>query len=89
METEKATPDNVDGFEIARMARLLGVSRSGYYDWARRQAAGPSLAQQRRSDLTAKIITHHGDSDQVYGSPRIWPTCARPGSRCRARRWPS
>jgi putative transposase len=71
METEKATPDNVDGFEIARMARLLGVSRSGFYDWTRRQAAGPSPAQQRRSDLTAKIITHHGESDQVYGSPRI------------------
>ena len=47
------------------------MSRSGFYDWARRQAAGPSPAQQRRSDLTAKIITHHVDSDQVYGSPRI------------------
>ena len=71
METEKASSDNVDGFEIARMARLLKVSRSGYYDWARRQAAGPSPAQQRRSDLIAKIITQHADSDQVYGSPRI------------------
>ena len=65
MEAEKAT------FEIARMARLLGVSRSGYYDWSRRQVAGPSPAQQRRSDLTAKIIKHHADSDKVYGSPRI------------------
>ena len=64
MEAERATPDNVDGLEIARMARLLGVSRSGYYDWARRQAAGPSVAQQRRSDLTAKIIAHHIDSDR-------------------------
>src|SRR3954451_23126969 len=71
MDAEKATPENVAGFEIARMARLLGVSRSGYYDWARRQAAGPSPAQQRRSDLTAKIIHHHTESDQVYGSPRI------------------
>jgi len=71
MEAEKATPDNVDGFEVARLARLLEVSRSGYYDWAKRQAVGPSPAQQRRSDLTAKIIKHHVDSDQVYGSPRI------------------
>ena len=65
MDAEKAT------YEIARMARLLDVSRSGYYDWARRQAAGPSPAQQRRSDLTSKIINHHAESDRVYGSPRI------------------
>jgi transposase InsO family protein len=71
MDAEKATPGNVGGFEIARMARLLNVSRSGYYDWARRQAAGPSPAQQRRSDLTSKIIDHHAESDRVYGSPRI------------------
>ena len=62
---EKAT------FEIARMARLLEVSRSGYYDWVRRQAAGPSPAEQRRADLTAKIIHHHDESDHTYGSPRI------------------
>jgi putative transposase len=71
MDAEKATHDNVDGFEVARMARLLGVSRSGYYDWVRRQAAGPSPAQQRRADLTGKIVTFHAESDRVYGSPRI------------------
>jgi putative transposase len=85
MEAEKATPDNVDGFEIARMARLLQVSRSGYYDWARRQAAGPSPAQQRRSDLTAKIIKHHADSDQVYGSPRILADLREAGEQVSAK----
>ena len=89
MEAEKATPDNVDGFEVARLARLLEVSRSGYYDWAQRQAVGPSPAQQRRSDLTAKIIKHHVDSDQVYGRRGSWPICAKPGSRSRPRRWRS
>lgn len=53
------------------MARLLIVSRSGSYDWARREAAGPSPAQQRRSDLTSKIMASHAASDEVYGSPRI------------------
>ena len=53
------------------MARLLEVSRSGYYDWANRQTAGPTPAQQRRAALTDKIRTFHADSDGVYGSPRI------------------
>jgi len=58
-------------YGIARMARLLEVSRSGYYDWANRQTAGPTPAQQRRAALTDKIRTFHADSDGVYGSPRI------------------
>ncbi len=65
MDAEKAD------YEISRMARLLDVSRSGYYDWVGRQAAGPSPAQQRRDALAVKIRRFHADSDQVYGSPRI------------------
>ena len=65
MATEKAN------YSIVRMARLLEVSRSGYYDWTRRDAAGPSPAQQRRAELTAKIVDFHADSDGTYGSPRI------------------
>jgi len=87
MAAEKATPDNSAGFEIARMARLLGVSRSGYYDWARREAAGPSPAAQRRTELTSKIEVHHAESDRVYAGRRgSWPTYARPASRCPPRR---
>jgi putative transposase len=65
MDAEKAC------FEITRMVRLLGVSSSGYYDWAARQAAGPSRAQQRSTALTGKIVAAHAASDRVYGSPRI------------------
>jgi putative transposase len=32
MDAEKAT------YDITRMARLLEISRSGYYDWETRQA---------------------------------------------------
>ena len=53
------------------MAALLGVSRSEYVAWTRREAAGPSLARQRRERLMAKITKFHADSDHVYGSPRI------------------
>ena len=65
MAAEKAT------YEIARMARLLGVSRSGFYDWQARETAGPSPREQRREALAVKIKKFHADSDHVYGSPRI------------------
>jgi putative transposase len=79
MDTEKAT------HEIARMARLLDVSRSGYYAWAERQAAGPGPAQQRRDELTVKIIGFHAGSDQVYGSPRILADLRADGERVSAK----
>ncbi|MGS0688332.1 IS3 family transposase [Nakamurella sp. GG22] len=53
------------------MADLLGVSRSGFYDWARREQAPPTPAQQRRAVLTERIVYFHAQSDHVYGSPRI------------------
>ena len=50
------------------MARLLGVSRSGFYAWMKR---GPSKRQARNEDLAAKITRSHADSDGVYGAPRV------------------
>jgi len=55
-------------FTIARMARLLGVSRSGYYAWLSRV---PSDRALRRERIEAKIVWFHGASDEVFGSPRI------------------
>ena len=59
-------------FEITRMARLLEVSRAGYYKW--KTAADQSVASvvgQRRADLEAKITAHHKASDRTYALPRI------------------
>ncbi|WP_435593076.1 IS3 family transposase [Nocardia sp. bgisy118] len=59
-------------FSIRRMARLLGVSASGYYMHVKRRAATVSTPrQQRRADLTVKILDVHAASDGTYGSPRI------------------
>jgi putative transposase len=55
-------------FSIARMARLLEVSRSGYYAWLGR---APSARALRRERIEAKIVWFHGESDEVSGSPRI------------------
>ena len=59
-------------FSVRRMARLLGVSTSGYYAHAKRAAATVfTPRQQRRADLEVKITQAHQDSDGTYGSPRI------------------
>jgi putative transposase len=58
-------------FDIKRMARLLEVSRAGYYRWRAAQDREPLLSEQRRADLDAKILSHHRDSRGTYGSPRI------------------
>jgi putative transposase len=55
-------------FSIARMARLLEVSRSGFYAWLTR---GPSARALRAERIEAKIAWFHGESDEVSGSPRI------------------
>jgi len=55
-------------FTIIRMARLLGVSRSGYYAWTKRP---PSARAVRSERIEAKIAWFHGESDEVFGTPRI------------------
>lgn len=68
MRQEKAN------YSISRMARLLKVSRSGYYKWASQQdrkATGDDPREQFRKELDEKILKFWNDSDQTYGAPRI------------------
>jgi putative transposase len=59
-------------FEINRMARLLNVSRAGYYRWkAGSERVEPTVREQARRDLHAQIAVHHRASKGTYGSPRI------------------
>ena len=53
---------------VSRMARLLEVSRSGFYAWSKRL---PSKRAIRAEKIEAKIAWFHGESDEVSGSPRI------------------
>jgi putative transposase len=53
---------------VSMQCRLLGVSRSGYYDWARRSPSDRALAD---AWLTEKIATIHRQRRRVYGARRI------------------
>jgi putative transposase len=53
---------------ISMACRLLGVSRSGYYEWA---ANVPSAHAREDAELVERIVQIHGANRGVYGSPRI------------------
>lgn len=55
-------------FPVSALCKVLGVSRSGYYDWKDRP---PSLRSQEDAALTGKIREIHQRSRETYGSPRV------------------
>jgi putative transposase len=55
-------------YRVRRLCRLLGVSPSGYYAWARRSSSQHALADER---LVARIRAIYERSRGTYGSPRI------------------
>lgn len=60
--------ENRNQFPVARMCRLLGVSRSGYLQWRGRPPSGRALAN---AVLDAQIASVHADSRRTCGRPRI------------------
>lgn len=70
-------------FPIRPLCKVLGVSRSGYYDWKRR----PPLVRSRQdAALVGKISQIHRRSRQTYGSPRVHAELRATGTRCSCKR---
>ncbi len=55
-------------FPIAPMARVLGVSKAGYYAWLRRPPSAHAVADVA---LLKRVRTVHASSRQTYGAPRV------------------
>ncbi len=55
-------------FSVATMARMLGVSPSGYYAWRERE---PSARAKSDEALKIRIRAIHERSRGTYGAPRI------------------
>jgi len=56
---------------VRRTCEVLRVSRSGYYDWRRRQGT-ESKREAANRVLTDQIREAFEALDQTYGSPRVW-----------------
>jgi len=65
-------------YPIATMCRLLGLSPSGYYAWAKRS---PSRRAREDAVLLAQIRMAHVASHGTYGAPRIQIDLAEKGFR--------
>ena len=66
-------------FRIRSMCRVLGVSRSGYYDWFDRPASCRTQANHR---LLADIRRVHAETRGVYGALKTWQALTRQGIPC-------
>ncbi len=53
---------------VFRLARVLGVSRPGFYAWASRQ---PSAHARCDAELAELIRRLHAETDGIYGAPCI------------------
>jgi transposase InsO family protein len=61
---------------VVTLLRLLGVSKSGYYDWRQRQ---PSAREIEDGDLKVKIQQIFTENKGRYGSPRIFHALKKQG----------
>ena len=55
-------------FPVALMARVLGVSKAGYYAWRHRPPSAHGVADDA---LLKRVRTVHASSRQTYGAPRV------------------
>jgi putative transposase len=69
---------NQADFPIAAMARVLGVSESGYHAWRNRPASARATEDKM---LLKRVRTVHASSRQTYGSPRIHAELRADGER--------
>jgi putative transposase len=65
-------------FPVSVMARVLGVSKAGYYARLGRPASARSLAD---AALLRRVRTLHAGSRQTYGAPRIHAELQATGER--------
>jgi putative transposase len=71
------------GAGVARLCRVLGVSRAGYYAWCRRPQSDHDVEDER-----LKLLVHeaHAKGRRKYGSPRVYRALKKQGIRVSKKR---
>jgi putative transposase len=77
IDAEKAS------YPISLLCKVLGVSRSGYYDWKDRP---PSKRARENAALTHRIAEIHQRSRRTYGYPRVHAELRDLGVLCSRKR---
>jgi hypothetical protein len=70
-------------YPVSLLCRVLGVSRSGYYDWKDRP---PSKRARENAALTEQIVEIHERSRETSGYPRVHAELRALGERCSRKR---
>ena len=70
-------------YSVAKMAKVLGVSRSGFYAFEGRKPSLREMEDNELSELIKKIFEGHY---RRYGSPRIWEDLKSLGLRISRKR---
>lgn len=70
-------------FPVEKMAEVLGVSRSGYYDFLHK---GPSKRALEDQGIVEEIKKAHKKSRGTYGSPRVHAELKKQGISCSRKR---
>jgi putative transposase len=66
-------------FGVAMMARILGVSRSGFYEWLKRE---PSPQSRRRETVGEAVESTFRRCKRRYGAPRLTRALNALGVEC-------
>jgi putative transposase len=55
-------------YDVSLLARVLGVTRAGYYAWKQRRPSARAVVDVELGDLIRRI---HAETEGIYGAPRI------------------
>ena len=62
---------NQEQYQVTKMAKIFGVSRSGYYAWLGKGKSRQEREDEQLLEVIKQIFYQH---HKRYGSPRVWAT---------------